>query len=311
MENITAYTGEAHVTSNQFRAIIGSLTGVGSYIANMDEKLEPELGANNTLKIHSGVLIHHGNVIRVTPKTYDTVTYINGTNNMKRIDLVVARYTKDSGTQKETAEWAVIQGTPAASDPVEPEYTIGNMQDGDLVDECPVFELHFDGLNVTKVEKVLKTFYPISEIAAVAYPLGAIYMSTIDTDPGELFGGVWEPWGTGRVPVGVDASQADFNTVEKTGGQKTADLQHSHTVNDHKHISPFGYDDNCYFSARQYGSVVVGANPGYYLNGGNGGRTGQVRLNYTSSSSPGTDSKLSKQSLLQPYITCYMWKRIA
>lgn len=75
MENIIAYTGEAHVTSNQLRSIISSVTGIGSYIANMDEKLEPELGANNTLKIHSGVLIHHGNVIRVAPKTYDTVTY--------------------------------------------------------------------------------------------------------------------------------------------------------------------------------------------------------------------------------------------
>ncbi len=155
MENIAAYTGEAHVTSNQFRSIIESLAGTGSYIADLDEQLEPELSANNTLKIRSGVLIHHGHVMRVPPGTYDTVTYINGSQGMKRIDLVVARYEKNSETKTEPTDWAVIRGTPDASNPVAPEYTEGNMQNGDLVDECPVFEVHFDGLNVTEVKKLV------------------------------------------------------------------------------------------------------------------------------------------------------------
>lgn len=318
MENITAYTGEAHVTSNQFRAIISSLTGVGSYIADIDEHLEPELSTDNTVKIHSGVLFHHGHVMRVPPGTYDPVTYINGTQGMKRIDLVVARYMKNSSTKKETSEWVVIQGTPAASDPVVPEYTMGNMQDGDSVDDCPVFELHFDGLNITSIEKVLETFYPINDMADKMYPVGAIYMSVNNVNPGEIFGGLWEAWGAGRVPIGVDASQGEFNAAGKTGGSKTIDLSHSHTVNEHKHISTCGFDESTWYVAQPNGTGVSTCgnttveNTGYAVKYNSFTLANPVRLGYTGTSSPGTNSKLSNsQSILQPYITCYMWVRTA
>ena len=56
------------------------------------------------------------------------------------------------------------------------------------------------------------------------YPVGSIYMSVNSTNPGTLFGGTWAAWGAGRVPVGFDSSQSEFDTVEETGGSKT----HSH-----------------------------------------------------------------------------------
>lgn len=63
-----------------------------------------------------------------------------------------------------------------------------------------------------------------SYIRNLVYPVGSIYMSVNNTDPGELFGGIWEAWGSGRVPVGVDGSQAEFDTVEEKGGAKTVTL---------------------------------------------------------------------------------------
>lgn len=162
MEDITSKQGENHVTSTQFRAILAAVLGSGSYIADQDDQLEPELAANNILNIHSGVLIHHGSVRRVPPGTYDQVAYLNGTQAMQRIDLVVVRYTKRGGI--ETSEWVVIQGTPAESDPEVPAHTEGNMQNGDLVDDCPVFELHFDGLNVTEVKVLLEVAPNIQEL---------------------------------------------------------------------------------------------------------------------------------------------------
>ena len=42
-----------------------------------------------------------------------------------------------------------------ASDPAVPAYTVGNLQEGDLTDDCPVFEVHYDGLNVTEIKKLL------------------------------------------------------------------------------------------------------------------------------------------------------------
>ena len=47
------------------------------------------------------------------------------------------------------------------------------------------------------------------------HPIGSIYISTTSTDPGTIFGGTWVQWGQGRVPVGVDTENSNFNTVEK------------------------------------------------------------------------------------------------
>ena len=80
----------------------------------------------------------------------------NGSQGMKRIDLVVNRYTRNEEDNTEKNEWIVIMGTPAESNPTVPEYTKGNLQEGDLVDDCPAFEVHFDGINITEVTKMLE-----------------------------------------------------------------------------------------------------------------------------------------------------------
>lgn len=164
MKIMTGKTGAPHVTSQQFRQFVESTVGQSSYILTSGENLKPELQTNNLLKIRSGMMSHHGNLSVVDLGTYDEVTIQNGTQGMQRIDLVVNRYTQDEGTGIEKNEWIVIQGTPAASDPQVPAYTEGNLQEGDLVDDCPVFEVHLNGINVTEVVKLLDVVPNISEL---------------------------------------------------------------------------------------------------------------------------------------------------
>lgn len=155
MEIVSGRTGKPHVTSQQFRQIIEGIVGDGSCILPSGENLEPELVSNNSLKIRSGMMCHHGNVSSVKIGTYDEVELTNGSQGMKRIDLVVNRYTRNEEDNTEKNEWIVIMGTPAESNPTVPEYTKGNLQEGDLVDDCPAFEVHFDGINITEVTKML------------------------------------------------------------------------------------------------------------------------------------------------------------
>lgn len=67
------------------------------------------------------------------------------------------------------------------------------------------------------------------------FPVGSIFMSSSGTNPGTYLGGTWVAWGSGRVPVGVNTSDGNFNTVEKTGGASTVALttaqlpSHTHT----------------------------------------------------------------------------------
>lgn len=67
-------------------------------------------------------------------------------------------------------------------------------------------------------------------------PVGTIYENGLDpTNPAELFGfGTWERIGKGRVTVGVDEGDPDFDTVGKTGGEKEVQLTENHMPK-HKH----------------------------------------------------------------------------
>jgi hypothetical protein len=55
-----------------------------------------------------------------------------------------------------------------------------------------------------------------------ALPIGFVFIAVVNTDPNTLLGyGTWASIGSGRVLVGVNASDSDFDAAEKTGGAKT------------------------------------------------------------------------------------------
>ena len=164
MKIVSGRTGSPHVTSQQFRQMLEGIIGQGSYIITSGENLKPELSSNNLLKIRSGMMAHHGCISCVDIGTYDEVTLTNGSQGTKRIDLIVNRYTRNAETEVENCSWKVIQGTPVASNPAAPAYTSGNLQDGDLVDDCPAFEVHYDGINVTEVKSLLSVTDGLSEL---------------------------------------------------------------------------------------------------------------------------------------------------
>lgn len=112
-------------------------------------------------------------------------------------------------------------------------------------------------------------------------------MSVSPTNPSTLFGGTWVAWGSGRVPVGVNTSDSNFNTVEKTGGEST----HTLTINEipsHNHFTGIWH--------RSGGSTA------YYAP-----TTGNMTAQMGTSNTGGGYA----HNNLQPYITCYMWKRTA
>lgn len=126
------------------------------------------------------------------------------------------------------------------------------------------------------------------------YPIGSIYFSVNSTNPSKWFGGTWVSWGTGRVPVGVDTSQTEFNTVEKTGGSKY--------LQSHKHEGLAWWGD---FGSQSI-SLNAGGVGGYNLSYSGTNRGGNEKYAIqTANAGDGNSGNL------QPYITCYMWKRTA
>ena len=166
--------------------------------------------------------------------------------------------------------------------------------------------------------EILNIKQQINEILLKVYPVGSIYMSTSNTNPGTLFGGTWTAWGSGRVPVGINTSDTSFNTVEKTGGNKTHTIttsempSHNHTFSAttnstgaHTHPVPY-YQPT--FGAGDYPvntTSTSGFNTKTFNTNSSGAHT------HTVSGTTGNRGSGTAMSLLQPYITCYMWKRTA
>ena len=156
MEIITGYTGKPHVTSEQDRDVNIGVVGEGSYVLQTGMQLAAEVSSNNEIKIRDGVLMHQGCTASIKKNTYDSLIIINGSQGMKRIDLIVARYEKNQDNGIESLDLKVIQGTPAESNPVVPEYTEGDIQAGDYVADMPMYQVIIDGLNITEVKKVFE-----------------------------------------------------------------------------------------------------------------------------------------------------------
>lgn len=156
MEIITGYRGKPHVTPEQDRDVNIGVVGDGSYVLQTGMQLAAEVSSNNEVKIRDGVLMHQGCTASIKKNTYDSLTIINGSQGMKRIDLIVARYEKNQDNKKESLDLKVIQGTPAEQTPTAPEYTEGDIQDGDYVADMPMYQVIIDGLNITEVKKVFE-----------------------------------------------------------------------------------------------------------------------------------------------------------
>lgn len=131
------------------------------------------------------------------------------------------------------------------------------------------------------------------------YPIGSICMSVNSANPSTYLGGTWIAWGSGRVPVGVDPNDTSFDTVEETGGAKTHTLTAAE-MPPHRHAMPrvntSASDTGPGFTYTSSTKRTWASYSAYY--GGSG----------TTAEAAGTTNAHNN---LQPYITCYMWKRTA
>lgn len=152
MELVTGRAGSPHITAQQDRQLHQGIWGEEAYILVTGNQLEPDVQSSNKILIKDGALMFQGALFSVKVGTTDEITINNGNQGMQRKDLVVARYTYDSSQNIESAEWVVIQGTPAASNPVAPAGTSGDIQAGDATVDCPFMIVNLDGINVTGVD---------------------------------------------------------------------------------------------------------------------------------------------------------------
>lgn len=123
------------------------------------------------------------------------------------------------------------------------------------------------------------------------YPVGSIYINAaVSTNPATLLGfGTWAAFGAGRVIVGLNSSDSDFDTAQETGGAKTHTLSVSE-IPSHTHTS----------SLRGNGEDELQSIPSASDNT-------DPSLTMTTNATGGGGA----HNNLQPYIVAYMWRRTA
>ena len=171
-----------------------------------------------------------------------------------------------------------------------------------------------------------------------AYPVGSIYMSVVETNPAELFGGTWEAIAPGRVLIGAGVS-VDINYVAGTrGGSRSRTLtssnipKHTHTVEIKQTAATHNHRNGVYDEAApgngplssNYGAIKMYPTKTQHVMAADSsafGTSTQLYMGYTSETSAVHTHEVTvgyygakeptEISVMQPYLVVYMWKRTA
>lgn len=131
-----------------------------------------------------------------------------------------------------------------------------------------------------------------------AFPVGSVFIAVVSTNPATLLGyGTWSAFGAGRVLVGLDSGDTDFDVAEETGGVKTVTLTGAQS----------GLPLHRHQTLRERSATTGGAT---------------TLIARTSDTSSTVDTNVFTENVaaanaaeahpnLQPYIVVYMWKRTA
>lgn len=178
----------------------------------------------------------------------------------------------------------------------------------------------------------------LQNILDFVYPVGSIYMTMNSQNPSTLFGGEWVAWGQGRVPVGAGTG-TDSNSVSKTFVSDETGGEYNHTLSasempKHNHSTQhpnwnesveYHYQDgtgtlkfydktyDTYYTPDKttaFNEKTIYKSESELLNVKEGvGRTIEKQKFYSAVvEENGNDQPHNN---IQPYITCYMWKRTA
>lgn len=156
--------------------------------------------------------------------------------------------------------------------------------------------------------------------AATCWPVGSVFIAVVNTNPATLLGvGTWAAIAAGRMLVGRDANDTDFDTVEETGGAKTVTLTeaqipvhthvqnaHNHTQDAHAHAIRSQTATTGAVSSWEHGTIDTSSTAAETLNTDAATATNQAATAINQNAGGG-----EAHPNMPPYLVVYMWKRTA
>lgn len=160
-ELVTGHAGKMHATAEQAAGLNAGILGLDDYVLNVHDKFKITVVSANKVTIGTGELVMQGR--HVSQGTPEDLIITNGSQGMKRNDLVVCRYTKGSQSI-ESARLLVVKGTPTTGTPTDPALNTTSPLDGGTTYDMPLYRIPLDGIAIGTPVALFNVLKPMSDV---------------------------------------------------------------------------------------------------------------------------------------------------
>lgn len=210
---ITGYHGAPHVTAENDRGIHAGIFGAGRFVLPVGRQFKAEYIGNNTIRMYDGKLMDNGAAAGIPVSEYIDLPIANAGQGMKRNDLIVFQYSKDTSTMIESGSFAVVQGAETSGSASDPSLTQSDLLGGTaILDQMPLWRVSVVGTAISAPVQLFRVSSTLDAANVTPEQIGAADRNHTHT------------------PASIGAADADHTHTAADVG--AADVDHTHTAED-------------------------------------------------------------------------------
>lgn len=146
IELVDGKAGVAHISSEDKAIIHQAKFSKSDVVFNWGDAFKCSMSSSNRATIGTGCASIQGLDWHIT--SAESVTISNGSQGMKRNDIICAHYHRDSKTGNENVKLTVLKGTPNATTAADPTIPSGKILSGAVDAYMPLWRIPLDGITV-------------------------------------------------------------------------------------------------------------------------------------------------------------------
>ena len=146
IELVDGKAGTAHISSEDKAIIHQAKFSKSDVVFDWGDVFKCTMGSANRATIGTGCASIQGLDWHITAA--ESVTISNGSQGMKRNDIICAHYHRDSSTGVEKVELVVLKGSPNATTAADPTIPSGKILSGAVDAYMPLWRIPLDGITV-------------------------------------------------------------------------------------------------------------------------------------------------------------------
>jgi hypothetical protein len=146
IELVDGKAGVAHISSEDKAIIHQAKFSKSDVVFDWGDAFKCSMSSPNRATIGTGCASIQGLDWHITAA--ESVTISNGSQGVKRNDIICAHYHRDSKTGNELVELTVLKGTPNATTAADPTIPSGKILSGAVDAYMPLWRIPLDGITV-------------------------------------------------------------------------------------------------------------------------------------------------------------------